>query len=221
MDRAASQPLPPVEGPVTFDRVRSIVGQRCVTCHSPAPTFPGITQPPAGVLLNAPAGIAQNAQRIYQQVVVTRIMPLGNATKITDQERAVIAAWVAAARAGPIARRAPGARPTERRARRSSSAMLRTGLIRLTRPLRSHPARMRALAASGVRAGSSAKSLAARLVTCGDAMEVPLSFISWPPGIVLSTSKPLAWTFTIGPKLEKDVSSPAWSTAPTVIMFGS
>ena len=90
------QPLPPVEGPVTFDRVRSIVGQRCVTCHSPAPTFPGITQPPAGVLLNAPAGIAQNAQRIYQQVVVTRIMPLGNATKITDQERAVIAAWVAA-----------------------------------------------------------------------------------------------------------------------------
>jgi uncharacterized membrane protein len=89
------QPLPPVEGPVTFDRVRSIVGQRCVTCHSPVPTFAGITQPPAGVLLNTPGAIVQNAQRIYQQVVVTRIMPLGNATKITDQERAVIAAWVA------------------------------------------------------------------------------------------------------------------------------
>jgi uncharacterized membrane protein len=43
------QALPPVEGPVTFDRVRSIVGQRCVTCHSQAPTFTGITQPPAGV----------------------------------------------------------------------------------------------------------------------------------------------------------------------------
>jgi uncharacterized membrane protein len=90
------QPLPPVEGPVTFDRVRSIVGQRCVTCHSPSPTFAGITAPPAGVLLHTSAGISQNAQRIYQQVVVTRIMPLGNLTHITEEERAVIAAWVRA-----------------------------------------------------------------------------------------------------------------------------
>jgi uncharacterized membrane protein len=88
--------LPPVSGPVTLDRVRAIVGQRCVTCHSQSPTFTGITQPPAGVVLTSPAGIVQNAQRIYQQVVVTRIMPLGNATGITDEERAVIAAWVSA-----------------------------------------------------------------------------------------------------------------------------
>lgn len=87
-------PLPKVEGPVTIDQVRAITGQRCVTCHSPAPTFPGIAQPPAGVLLNSPDAIAKNAQRIYQQVVVTRIMPLGNATHMTDYERAVIATWV-------------------------------------------------------------------------------------------------------------------------------
>ena len=90
------QALPPVEGPVTLDRVRTIVGQRCVTCHSQAPTFPGITQPPAGVIITSPDGLVQNSQRIYQQVVVTRIMPLGNATHITDEERAVIAAWVSA-----------------------------------------------------------------------------------------------------------------------------
>jgi uncharacterized membrane protein len=90
------QPLPPVSGPVTLDRVRAIVGQRCVACHSQAPTFAGISQPPAGVILTSADGIVQNAQRIYQQVVVTRIMPLGNATKITDEERAVIAAWVTA-----------------------------------------------------------------------------------------------------------------------------
>jgi uncharacterized membrane protein len=90
------QPLPPVTGPVTLDRVRGIVGQRCVTCHSQTPTFTGITQPPAGVILTSADGIVQNAQRIYQQVVVTRIMPLGNATQITDEERAVIAAWVSA-----------------------------------------------------------------------------------------------------------------------------
>jgi uncharacterized membrane protein len=90
------EPLPPVRGPVTFNRVRAIVGQRCVTCHSPVPTFAGIAQPPAGVMLNTAGGISQNAQRIYQQVVVTRIMPLGNATHITDEERAVIAAWMRA-----------------------------------------------------------------------------------------------------------------------------
>ncbi|HEX2853203.1 MAG TPA: urate hydroxylase PuuD [Opitutaceae bacterium] len=91
-------PLPKVEGAVTFDQVRAIVGERCATCHSPNPTFAGIPQPPAGVVLHTPDAIAQNAQRIYQQVVVTRIMPLGNeaTTKMTDYERAVIAAWMAA-----------------------------------------------------------------------------------------------------------------------------
>jgi uncharacterized membrane protein len=67
-----------------------------VVCHSPAPTFPGITVPQAGVLLHTSADILTNAQRIYQQVAVTRIMPLGNVTQMTDQERAVIAAWVKA-----------------------------------------------------------------------------------------------------------------------------
>jgi uncharacterized membrane protein len=90
------RPLPPVEGPVTFNRVSLIVGQRCIVCHSQTPTFSGITQPPAGVVLTSAGGIIQNAQRIYQQVVVTGIMPLGNATQMTDQERAVIAAWVTA-----------------------------------------------------------------------------------------------------------------------------
>ncbi len=88
-------PLPKLNGPATFDQVRAILGQRCVTCHSPSPTFAGITAPPAGVVLITSDGIVQNAQRIYQVVVVTRIMPLGNATQITDYERAVVAAWVA------------------------------------------------------------------------------------------------------------------------------
>lgn len=89
-------PLPPVEGEVTFNRVRAIVGQHCVACHSPSPTFPGITVPQAGVLLHTSADVLANAPRIYQQTVVTRIMPLGNVTNMTDQERAVLAAWVRA-----------------------------------------------------------------------------------------------------------------------------
>jgi uncharacterized membrane protein len=88
------QALPPLEKPATFEQVRAIVGQHCVSCHAPVPTFPGITQPPGGVLLHTPDTIAQNAQRMYQQVVVTRIMPMGNITAMTDLERAVVAAWV-------------------------------------------------------------------------------------------------------------------------------
>jgi len=90
------QALPPVQGPVTFDRVKSIVGQRCITCHTQHPTIAGIQPSPAGVNFELDSGIIQNAQRMYQQVVVTRIMPLGNLTHITDEERAVIAAWVVA-----------------------------------------------------------------------------------------------------------------------------
>lgn len=87
--------LPAVEGEVSFARVRAIMGERCINCHAAVPTFPGLPQPPAGVILTTPDGIGRNAQRIYQQVVATRIMPLGNVTQMTDQERAVIAAWLA------------------------------------------------------------------------------------------------------------------------------
>jgi uncharacterized membrane protein len=90
-------PLPKLTEPVTLDRVRSVVGERCVTCHSPTPTFAGLTQPPAGVVLNSVQGLEQNAQRIYQQVVVTRNMPLQNLTHMTEYERAILAAWVSGA----------------------------------------------------------------------------------------------------------------------------
>ncbi|MFZ5494792.1 MAG: urate hydroxylase PuuD [Verrucomicrobiota bacterium] len=90
------QALPPVQGEVTFDRVRAVVGRHCVSCHSPSPTFPGIAVPQAGVLLHTPADLVRNAPRLYQQVVVTRLMPLGNTTQMTDEERAVLAAWVKA-----------------------------------------------------------------------------------------------------------------------------
>jgi uncharacterized membrane protein len=94
-------PLPEVNGPVTFDQVRAIMGERCISCHSPVPTFQGLAQPPGGVVLHAPASVTQNAQRIYQQVVVTRIMPLGNVTQMTDYERAVIATWIAGGAQAP------------------------------------------------------------------------------------------------------------------------
>ena len=59
--------------------------------HSAHPSMMGSA--PAGVLLDTPEEISTNAQRIYQQAVTLKAMPLGNVTHMTDDERQKIAAW--------------------------------------------------------------------------------------------------------------------------------
>jgi uncharacterized membrane protein len=90
----AIAPKAPVAAPVTqFAQVQSIVTQRCVACHSAQPTQPGFVTAPAGVMLNTPEAIHQNAARIYQQAVQLKAMPLANMTNMTDAERAQVGAW--------------------------------------------------------------------------------------------------------------------------------
>ena len=43
--------------------------------------------------LHTPALIRQHAQSIYLQAVVLKLMPLNNATQISDAERALIKRW--------------------------------------------------------------------------------------------------------------------------------
>jgi uncharacterized membrane protein len=45
------------------------------------------------VRVDSPALVKQHTQSIYQQVVVTKIMPMANSTGITDDERAQIKNW--------------------------------------------------------------------------------------------------------------------------------
>ena len=80
--------------PISFAQIQPIVAQRCAVCHSSHPTQPGFAIAPAGVLLDTPQEIAANAPRIYAQAVQTQAMPLGNATHITKQERALLGAWI-------------------------------------------------------------------------------------------------------------------------------
>ena len=79
--------------PVTFAQARTVISNRCVPCHSASPTQPGFTAAPNGVMFDTPEQIASRAQLIYQRAVVTKDMPLGNLTGITDQERALLGAW--------------------------------------------------------------------------------------------------------------------------------
>ena len=45
------------------------------------------------VRLDSPEGVKQHAQGIYQQAVVTKVMPLNNATGISEAERGLIRHW--------------------------------------------------------------------------------------------------------------------------------
>jgi len=63
------------------------------SCHAQAPTQPGFSTAPKGVVLESADDIVRQAQVIHQQVVVTKAMPIGNLTQITDEERALIDQW--------------------------------------------------------------------------------------------------------------------------------
>jgi uncharacterized membrane protein len=72
--------------PVTFGEVQSIVQQRCWSCH-------GAQLQMKNLRFDSPQLIQQNAQNIYQQVVVSRQMPMNNATGIVESERLAIKNW--------------------------------------------------------------------------------------------------------------------------------
>ena len=66
--------------------MKAVVEQRCVMCHNAQ-----LAQ--KNVALHTPELLKQHAQQVYQQVAVLKLMPLNNATQITDDERALIKRW--------------------------------------------------------------------------------------------------------------------------------
>mgnify|MGYP001824090619 CR=1 FL=1 len=80
-------------GDAGLDEVRAVIEARCVACHAAEPSHPAFPAAPLGVMFDHDAQIVAAADKIYQQTVVTRIMPIGNLTGMTDEERRVIAGW--------------------------------------------------------------------------------------------------------------------------------
>lgn len=92
-------PLPvPAEASATatFADARHVIDRRCAVCHSAQPVDSTFGAAPAGVTFDTPDQIVARAQRIQERAVVTRTMPPGNKTNISDAERAILAAWIAA-----------------------------------------------------------------------------------------------------------------------------
>jgi len=91
-------PAPPpaarAGGDVTFAQLKTVLDARCVGCHAAQPAQAGFAQPPKGVVLETPEQIGQNAAKVAE-TVANRYMPIGNLTQMTDDERAIVAAWFA------------------------------------------------------------------------------------------------------------------------------
>ena len=79
---------------VKFEEVKQVLDRRCLACHAERPTFQGLAEAPKGVRLDTPERIEAQRMQIHQQTVLSRAMPPGNLTSMTDDERVLLDRWV-------------------------------------------------------------------------------------------------------------------------------
>jgi len=71
---------------VSYAQVQKVLEQRCYQCH-------GAQVQMKNVRLDSPEAVQLNAQNVYQQAVVSKQMPMNNATGITEVERNLLGQW--------------------------------------------------------------------------------------------------------------------------------
>ena len=77
---------------VTTAQIMPIIQERCMSCHSTKPTQAGFSSAPAGLAYDVPMALENNADKINTQVM-QKVMPLGNLTKMTVEEREQVSRW--------------------------------------------------------------------------------------------------------------------------------
>ncbi|KAB0481885.1 urate hydroxylase PuuD [Vibrio chagasii] len=92
--QAPAHATQPASAGVSFETINKVIQERCSVCHSATPSHAAFAAAPAGVMLDTPEEIKANVPRIVAQTVTTQVMPLGNMTQMTDEERALIGTWV-------------------------------------------------------------------------------------------------------------------------------
>ncbi len=80
--------------PVAFTQVRAVLDRHCVACHAATPAHVRFNKPPAGLDFTRDVVVHDNARRIRFQSVTTKTMPLGNETKMTQDERDLLGRWI-------------------------------------------------------------------------------------------------------------------------------
>ena len=84
----------PLTEPVSDERALTIIQTHCVACHAATPSHSGFKSPPAGLILDTRETVMLAAEQVMTQAVLSTAMPLGNATGMTDSERAELGGWL-------------------------------------------------------------------------------------------------------------------------------
>ena len=73
-------------GSSDYQKIQAVLARRCYMCH-------GEQVQMKNVRLDSPQQLKTHAQNVYLQVVVTRLMPMNNATGMTESERLLVRQW--------------------------------------------------------------------------------------------------------------------------------
>jgi uncharacterized membrane protein len=71
--------------------IHPILAHHCSACHSARPTM--MPSAPLGMIYDTPEQVETHAARIHLQTAVLKVMPPGNLTRMSDDERAAIDRW--------------------------------------------------------------------------------------------------------------------------------
>lgn len=73
-----------------------IVANHCSACHSANPSHEWFDEAPAGVMFDNLEQIRAHSSKMVAQSVLSTIMPLGNETEMTQDERDILGSWLRA-----------------------------------------------------------------------------------------------------------------------------
>lgn len=76
--------------------VQGILQKHCTACHAKTPSHEGFDVAPLNVELETLEDLRTHAARVHQQAIATDIMPLGNETAMSAEEREKLSRWLAA-----------------------------------------------------------------------------------------------------------------------------
>lgn len=74
----------------------SLVQAHCIECHSQTPSSQMFTAPPLGFVMDNIDQVRVGAVKAHTRLLVSKDMPLGNMTQMTDKERQDLGNWMSA-----------------------------------------------------------------------------------------------------------------------------
>ncbi len=86
-------PAANIEPSALTQQAFAIVKTRCTVCHSANPTD-FVAAAPGGIEYDTLSLVQQYAPQIRTQAILSRAMPPGNLTEMTDDERALLESWI-------------------------------------------------------------------------------------------------------------------------------